>query len=104
MWNLTLYSKLDCCLCDEAKAAIAGFAQECPLTLRIVDITHDARLIEQYRNDIPVLLLDGEEIARHHIGVKKLRVIRARRQSFNKPWFRAGRAPSAGDGRGSRYG
>lgn len=78
MWNLTLYSKPDCCLCEDAKRAIYEFSKECELQLTVVDIGTDAALFEKYRNDIPVLLLDGVEIARHHIGLQKLRVLRKR--------------------------
>jgi len=75
MWRLTLYSKPDCCLCDDAKRAIEEFSTECELQLEVVDITKDDKLFEKYRYDIPVMLLNGEEIARHHIGIKKLRVL-----------------------------
>jgi glutaredoxin len=84
MWRLTLYSKPDCCLCDDAKRAIDEFTRECNLTLEVVDISKDKALWEKYCYDIPVLLLDGEEIARHHIGLKKLRVIRQRRDASKK--------------------
>ena len=79
MWHLTLYSKPGCILCDDAKREIEVFAKECPLELREVDISVDKDLWEKYRYEIPVLLLEGEEVARHHIGLKKLRVIRKRR-------------------------
>lgn len=79
MWNLTLYSKPGCHLCDDAKREIQAFSRECALQLHEIDISQDKELWDKYCYDIPVLLLDGEEIARHHIGIKKLRVIRKRR-------------------------
>jgi glutaredoxin len=84
MWRLTIYSKRECCLCDDAKRAISEFSKECELALEDIDITTDKALWEKYCYDIPVLLLDGEEIARHHIGLKKLRVIRQRREAAGK--------------------
>lgn len=78
MWNLTLYSKTECPLCDDAKRAIAEFSKECPLNLEIVDITQDKIFWEKYCYEIPVLLLAGQEIARHHISLKKLRILRQR--------------------------
>jgi len=80
MWHLTLYSKPGCHLCDDAKREIESFAKECELKLDEVDISKDKVLWDKYCYDIPVLMLDGEEIARHHIGIKKLRVIRKRRE------------------------
>ena len=79
MWQLTLYSKPGCHLCDDAKREIQAFAKECELKLDEVDISKDNALWDKYCYDIPVLMLDGEEIARHHISIKKLRVIRKRR-------------------------
>jgi glutaredoxin len=79
MWHLTLYSKPDCCLCDDAKRAIEEFSKECELELKIVDITADRELWDKYCYDIPVLFGEGAEIARHHIGLKKLRVLTQRR-------------------------
>jgi glutaredoxin len=81
MWHLTLYSKPGCHLCDDAKREIQEFAKECELQIDEVDISKDKVLWDKYCYDIPVLMLDGEEIARHHIGIKKLRVIRKRRGS-----------------------
>ena len=78
MWHLTLYTKPECGLCDEAKNAISLFSAECGLRLEIVDITTDTKLFDTYRYEIPVLMLDGTEIARHHISLQKLRVIRKR--------------------------
>jgi len=84
MWRLTIYSKAECCLCDDAKRAISEFARECNLSMEEIDITQDKTLWEKYCYDIPVLFLDGEEIARHHISLKKLRIIRQRRESAKK--------------------
>ncbi len=76
--HFTLFTKTDCSLCDTAKAALEAFAAECPLELKLVDITSDATIFELYRYDIPVLHLDGVEVARHHISLQKLRVIARR--------------------------
>ncbi len=85
MWELTLLSKTNCPLCDEAKVAIEAFAQECEIELSVVDIAADKALWDKYKFDIPVLLIDGEEAARHHIGLKKLRVLRKRWERGEKP-------------------
>jgi len=38
----------------------------------VVDISQNPELLERYRNDIPVILLDGKEIARHVVRERKL--------------------------------
>ena len=78
MWKLTLLSKKDCPLCDEAKGALSEFSKECEINLRVVDIYKDQILWNKYKFEIPVLLIENQEAARHHIGLKKLRVLRRR--------------------------
>ena len=78
MWRLVLYSKRNCPLCEEAKAALQEFAKECDLSLEVVDISKDPVLWEQYQFEIPILFMDGQELVRHHIGLKKLRVLHKR--------------------------
>jgi len=75
MLNFTLYSKADCPLCDKAKAALDEFRRECAFELEVINIESDATLLEKYRSDIPVLVSNGAEIARHFIGLEKLRVL-----------------------------
>ena len=85
MWKLTLYSKPACSLCEEAKGAIEEYSKECGLTLDVVDISQDRKLWEQYQYEIPILLVDGREAARHHIDLKKLRVLHKRWQAGELP-------------------
>ena len=63
MARITIYSKPGCHLCDRAKEVIA----RCSVEYEVVDISHDAKLLSRYGNDIPVILLDGVEIARHFV-------------------------------------
>ena len=73
--RLTLYSKAECSLCDKAKAALDAVRAERAFELSVVDIAADPQLFEKYRYDIPVLLIDGVEAARHFIGAEKVRVL-----------------------------
>ena len=36
--KLTLYSRKDCCLCDDMKSIIAGVALKIPIEIEIVDV------------------------------------------------------------------
>ena len=61
MTELTLIGKPGCHLCDDARAVVdevlADFGESVSLTeLSILD---DAALLEQYVEEIPVLLIDG---------------------------------------------
>ncbi len=76
--TFTLYTKADCSLCDTAKDALADFRRECVFELQIIDITAHATLFEKYKHDIPVLAIDGEDVVKHFIDLKKLRVLTER--------------------------
>ena len=69
---ITIYSKPDCHLCELAKEAIERCRQTVDFAVEIVDISQNPELLERYRDDIPVILLDGNEIARHFVRERKL--------------------------------
>lgn len=70
--KITIYSKPDCHLCDVAKDVVERCHQKVEFALEVVDISQNPELLERYRNDIPVILLDGREIARHFVRERKL--------------------------------
>jgi hypothetical protein len=57
MKNVTFYTKLRCHLCEEAYRELVSVAYEIPLTIDVVDITHDHnRAIQsRYATRIPVI-------------------------------------------------
>ena len=61
MPTLTLYTKPDCTLCDEAHAALERVRTRAPFQLEVIDIRTDRQLAERYGERIPVVLVDGEE-------------------------------------------
>lgn len=69
---LTLLSKPDCALCHEMRDVIEPVLRDYGATLVVRDIGEDAALA-RYRFEIPVLLLDGREVARHRLTAGELR-------------------------------
>ena len=69
---ITIYSKPGCHLCDRAKEVIDRCRAKVEFAIEIVDISQNPELLERYRDDIPVILLDGNEIARHFVRERKL--------------------------------
>jgi glutaredoxin len=61
MTAVTLYGKAGCCLCDDAKAVIAGVRERRPFDLTEVDISLDPVLHARYGERIPVVAVDGVE-------------------------------------------
>lgn len=80
MPRVTLLSKPDCHLCDRAKAVLIRAQARTRFALDEVDIAHDAALLARYGNDIPVILLDGQEIARHFVRERQLLALLQRSQ------------------------
>lgn len=70
--TIAIYSKPGCHLCDRAKDVIIRCRQQRDFALEVIDISQDPELLAKYGNDIPVVLLDGREIARHFVRERKL--------------------------------
>ena len=60
MPRLTLYTKPDCPLCDEAAQALSRVRARTAFELEVVDIGPDPELRERYGERVPVVLVDGE--------------------------------------------
>ncbi len=73
MIELTLYTRRDCFLCDKMKAAIRAVGREIPLSLDEIDIDTSPELTVRYGHDIPVLVVEGQEIARHRVTTDALK-------------------------------
>jgi glutaredoxin len=86
--RLTLYSRADCCLCDEMKNAIRQVAVRIPLDLEEIDVDGSASSKEKYGAEVPVLLIDGRKSFKHRVTAKQLER-RLRRGSL---WGRRGLA------------
>jgi glutaredoxin len=69
---VTLYGKAGCHLCDEAREVLEDLAGEIEFELREVDIRGDAALFDRYRERIPVVTLDGAEVAEGRIDADAL--------------------------------
>jgi glutaredoxin len=56
---VTLYSKPDCHLCDEAEDRLAGLSRRYGLRYRKVDIQTSPELFDRFRYRIPVIEVEG---------------------------------------------
>ncbi|MCP8970636.1 glutaredoxin family protein [Ectobacillus ponti] len=73
--KVVMYSKENCCLCDNAKAVLHELQQEFSFTIEEIDIYKDDALLEKYQIMIPVVEMDGEEV---QFGIIQKDVIRKR--------------------------
>jgi glutaredoxin len=70
--RVVLYGKPGCCLCDEARAAVAEVRARHPFELEEVDVSIDPELHRAYGERIPVLALDGDELFEFHVDAGEL--------------------------------
>ena len=71
--DVTLYTKVGCHLCEEAKAAIAPLLREFSATLREIDIEGEATLMERFGCDIPVIYIGRKKAAKHRVNLEQFR-------------------------------
>ncbi|HEX9816403.1 MAG TPA: glutaredoxin family protein [Candidatus Thermoplasmatota archaeon] len=69
---LVLVSKDHCMLCDEARHVIREVTKETPFTLQEIDV-RDHRHLARFKNFIPVLFWQGDELARLKVDPDELR-------------------------------
>ena len=72
MKRLTLYTKPQCGLCDDVKDVIDEARARIAFELDVRNILEDAADYDRYKHDIPVVLLNGREIARHRMTLPQL--------------------------------
>ncbi|HET7264672.1 MAG TPA: glutaredoxin family protein [bacterium] len=71
--TVVVYGKPDCSLCDKATAILERLRAEFPHRIEHIDITQNAGLFERYRYRIPVVVVDGREIASGIVTTPALR-------------------------------
>jgi hypothetical protein len=71
--EVILYTRKNCGLCDETLEDLRALAPELNLTIRAVEIDGDDALRARYNDIIPVVTLDGREVARAPIDPDDLR-------------------------------
>jgi glutaredoxin len=79
LFEIIIYSRPGCHLCDDMKAVVTRVARTIPLSLREIDISTDAALLAEYGLEIPVLLVEGKKAAKYRIGEEELRRVLAGR-------------------------
>lgn len=75
MNRISFFTKPDCSLCRSALYVIERVRVHTPFELDCVDISTpgNEKWFDAYKNDIPVVHLNGQEIFRHHVDERRLR-------------------------------
>ena len=70
--RLVLYSRVDCCLCDEMKTLIQQVAERTPLDIEENDIDSSADLKQKYGEEVPVLFINGRKAFKYRLTARQL--------------------------------
>ncbi|WP_327084780.1 glutaredoxin family protein [Thalassobacillus devorans] len=71
--EIILYSKENCCLCDDAKELLEILKKDYNFTVLEKDIYKDDALLERYQFEIPVIKIGDEELNCEQIDIFSLR-------------------------------
>ncbi|WP_232792464.1 glutaredoxin family protein [Actinacidiphila yeochonensis] len=71
--TVTLIGKPGCHLCDDARTVVTKVAAETGAAVAELDITQDTELYDRYWEQIPVVLVDGEQHTFWRVDEKRLR-------------------------------
>jgi glutaredoxin len=69
--EVILYNKPGCHLCEAVGQVIAQAARQRPFRLVVKDITQDAEDFRRYETEIPVVLVNGREVARYRLELRE---------------------------------
>ena len=69
---LLLYTRKDCCLCEEMKSSLMQVGDRIPFTLEEIDVDTSPVLQEKYGNDVPVLFINGRKAFKHRLTAREL--------------------------------
>lgn len=70
--EVLLYTRKDCCLCDEMKAAVRAVAEKIPLQMEEIDVDRTPELAERYGSEVPVLFINGRKAFKYRVTAEEL--------------------------------
>jgi glutaredoxin len=81
MPKVTIYSRPDCCLCDEVKQQLVELRRRAGFELEQVNIDEDEELRRLYNDQVPVVMIDGRKAFKYRLDpnefLKKLEAARS---------------------------
>ena len=71
--QIRLYTRRDCCLCEEMKGVVRDVAEEVPLEVEEVDVDNEPDLREKFGGEVPVLFIDGRKAFKYRVAARELK-------------------------------
>jgi glutaredoxin len=80
MRKVTLYTRVGCHLCDDAKSVLDRVRRRTPFELDIQDIDGNPELLRLYNEEVPVIAIDGVKAFKYRLTEDEfLRKLKSRR-------------------------
>jgi len=70
--ELVLYTRKECCLCEDMKAAIRAAAEKIALELKEIDVDSAPELVAEYGGEVPVLMINGRKAFKYSVTAGEL--------------------------------
>lgn len=70
--TVTLYTRIGCHLCEEAKQAIESARRRATFDYEELDIDSDPRLRQLYNEEVPVIAIDGRKAFKYRVTTAEL--------------------------------
>jgi glutaredoxin len=71
MIDVVVYSKPGCCLCDEVKEKLKRLQASHAFNLREVDILEDSEAHQKFKEEIPVVFINGKKAFKYYLDEKQ---------------------------------
>ena len=78
MRKVTLYTRVDCHLCEDVKLVLDEVRKDTPFELEVLDIDRDEKLRALYDEEVPVVAIDGKKAFKYRVTATALRARLAR--------------------------
>ena len=69
--EIIIYSKPDCCLCDVAKNKLLQLQRLHQFVLREVNILEDPTAYKKFKEEIPVIFINGKKAFKYHLDEER---------------------------------
>ena len=70
--QIDIYSRPGCHLCDDAKIIVERVQRRFPFFLPVINIETDPDLKKFYREQIPVVFINGNKAFKYHVDEREL--------------------------------
>lgn len=70
--QIDIYGNENCHLCEIAKETLKKFQVHYNFQINQIDITKDEKIYEKYKNEIPVVFINGKEYFKYKVEEERL--------------------------------